>query len=201
MTRLHTAMVKTESYEPAKNKPTKQDQQIALLIAANKEMRSDLDRLRNQQSGGGNNSNGTSDSGKTNGRQKRRNRQKQSGGGSEQSNNATPAPTATPTANTVPRQDSRHPDWKLKRNNNETKKTKDGKVYYWCSKCNRGQGMWAISHGDAHPSERHIDNWRPVTDNQGGSTQLAVAPADVVTSPQYHSWLTPPKRQRVFDPD
>lgn len=38
-----------------------------------------------------------------------------------------------------------------------TQKEFQGETYYWCSKCNRQQGMWALHHEEDHRTDNHQD--------------------------------------------
>ena len=48
--------------------------------------------------------------------------------------------------------------WKLTKQGDTQER--NGTTYYWCPECNEGKGMYAASHGTAHPSERHKSNFK-----------------------------------------
>lgn len=54
------------------------------------------------------------------------------------------------------RYEDRIPAWKkvAPKDGEPTTMTKDGKVYFWCTKCRNGKGMWAL-----HITEQHTSNF------------------------------------------
>ena len=165
---------KSDQFEPAKNKPSKSDQQIAALIASNEKLKSDVKALKEQNGGGSPSDSGTAGNGsggkkrmtaeeykKFKAKQKCRSCGKKGHYEKEcpekngQANNAS-TDTTTDTSGS-PHRKRNIPDWKRKHDGNETTKTVNSRTYYWCSKCN----LWCFNHGDAHPTEKHVENWQP----------------------------------------
>ena len=52
----------------------------------------------------------------------------------------------------------------------------EGKTYYWCSKCE----FWCEKHGDEHPTDKHIDNFKP-GNKKPGSNLAAISEAATPT--------------------
>ena len=76
------------------------------------------------------------------------------------------------------------PEWKkIAPKDGEPKvKENDGKTYYWCTKCNRGEGMWAMHkvHDDNFkPEKRGNNNAYEVSDNQNKASTKKVSFASV----------------------
>ena len=67
--------------------------------------------------------------------------------------------------------------WKYKKESSDgMTKVVNGKTYYWCTKCTTP--MWALNHGDAHPTQKHVKNWRP-----GTVANLGVISEDEIPTP------------------
>lgn len=163
LSQLHRTFCKRDDFLPAKNKPTKQDQQIASLLAANKKLSADVVTLQGQvqgRSGGGDKTKQEQSNGSGRGNGNSRNRR--GGRGSGHNNNDNKAAGGSNNQGNDQDNNRRQQNaWKTVRDNpNEWTKTVGGKTYYWCTKCNGGKGMWALLHGDQHPSEKHNDDFQ-----------------------------------------
>ena len=55
---------------------------------------------------------------------------------------------------------------------------KNGQKYYWCPKCNKGKGMYVISHGAGHPTKpAHDDNFKANRQQPAEQQNLAIESA------------------------
>ena len=150
----HRTLVGQDAYAAAKAKPNKQDQQIQTLLSQTKALQAQLDAVK----GGGDNKGGT------NGGKKSKDKSHITCHSCGKKGHYKGDPECPDTDKTKGGQESnkdKHAWKKVAPKGNEPKSKKVGKdTFYWCSKCGDG-GMWRVSHGDEHPTEKHSDDYRP----------------------------------------
>jgi len=79
-----------------------------------------------------------------------------------------------------------YPDWLyVPPQNPDNRKVVNNRTYNWCSKCNRGNGQWVITHTTAthrddyiHPSKKHDGPKRPPTQPLAHNAQIASSSSD-----------------------